>query len=432
MPSQAQQQLSLQEVKQMAVDHNIAMRSANNAISQARQQQREAFTSYFPQVSATGIGFKSSSDLLKVSLNTADVVPTEVAAMIPAEVAALLPPTLTLSMIDRGVMAGITAVQPVFMGGQIVNGNKLAKVNVEATQLQKETAQNTVELTAEQYYWQIITLKEKQKTIAAVTEMLLRLEKDADVAVKAGVGMRNDLLQVQLKLNEMESNRLKLDNGLKLARMVLAQYIGMEGKDIDVSTDIDPSQLPAYPMLVADDAQAVTLTPEYQLLQKQVEATKLQRRMEVGKNLPQIGVGAGYNYDNIGGRFDIHYGMVFAAVNIPISGWWGGSHAIKRKKLAEQQAREQLEDNTQLLKIRIQKNRNDVDDAYKQLQLAQRGIEQSEENLRLNRDYYHAGTVTMRDLLDAQQMYQQCRDRYTDAYATLQNKTLEYKQSVGE
>ena len=90
-----------------------------------------------------------------------------------------------------------------------------------------------------------------------------------------------------------------------------------------------------------------------------------------------------------------------------------------------------LSDNVELLKIRMQKNWNDVDDAYKQLVLTKKSIEQSEENLRLNRNYYQAGTVTMSDLLDVQQQYQQCCDRYTDAYAALQTKIVAYEQSVG-
>jgi outer membrane protein TolC len=118
-------------------------------------------------------------------------------------------------------------------------------------------------------------------------------------------------------------------------------------------------------------------------------------------------------------------------MSIPISGWWGGSHAIKRSKLVEDNAREQLAINTQLLKIRMQKDWNDLDDAYKQLELSRKSIEQSKENLRLNSDYYHAGTVTMNDLLIAQQQYQQCRDRYTDAYSQLQLKMVEYRQSIG-
>lgn len=133
----------------------------------------------------------------------------------------------------------------------------------------------------------------------------------------------------------------------------------------------------------------------------------------------------------MGSGLDNNFAAVFASVSIPISQWWGGSHAVKRRRLAEENARQLLDDNAELLKIRMQKNWNDVDDAYKQLVLAKKSIEQSEENLRLNRNYYHAGTVTMNDLFDAQQQYQQCRDRYTDAYAALQTKIVAYEQSVG-
>ncbi len=38
----------------------------------------------------------------------------------------------------------------------------------------------------------------------------------------------------------------------------------------------------------------------------------------------------------------------------------------------------------------------------------------------------------MADLLEAQLLYQQSRDKHTDAYADLQNKLLEYRQSTGQ
>ena len=424
------QQLTLQQVRERALAHNIQMRTADNAIAQAREQKKEALTSYFPQVKATGIGFKSSTDIIKTDVGLASVLPPSLAGALPANIASALPTSIPVSALDHGVIAGVTAVQPVFAGGQIVNGNRLAKVGVEASKLQRQVAKNTVVLTAEQYYWQIISLREKQRTLDAVASMLANLEKDASLAVKAGVGMRNDLLQVQLKQNEVQSNRLKLDNGLRLARMVLAQYIGA-GDSVDVAAPADITTLPPYPMIKEDHNSAVAATSEYQLLQKNVETATLQRKMEQGKLLPAVGVGAGYNYYDMGSGLDNNFAAVFATVSIPISQWWGGSHAVKRRRLAEENARRQLDDNAELLKIRMQKNWNDVDDAYKQLVLAKKSIEQSEENLRLNRNYYHAGTVTMNDLLDAQQQYQQCRDRYTDAYAALQTKIVAYEQSVG-
>lgn len=124
--------------------------------------------------------------------------------------------------------------------------------------------------------------------------------------------------------------------------------------------------------------------------------------------------------------------MLFATVSVPISGWWGGSHAIKRKKIEQLKAVDQLNDNSELLKIRMQKAWNDVDESYQQLVLAQRSINQAEENLRLNRNFYQAGTSKMSDLLEAQLLYQQAMDKRTDTFADYQTKLLEYKQAIGE
>ena len=167
------------------------------------------------------------------------------------------------------------------------------------------------------------------------------------------------------------------------------------------------------------------------MLGKQVEAADLQKKIAIGKNLPSVAVGAGFNYHNLLEK-DHSFGMVFATVSVPIFDWWGGSHAIKRKKLEQQQAQEQLYDNAELLKIRMQSAWNSVEESYQQLLLAQRSIEQAEENLRLNRDYYNAGMSKMSDLLEAQMLYQQSCDKRTDAFAEYQNKILEYRQATGQ
>ena len=124
--------------------------------------------------------------------------------------------------------------------------------------------------------------------------------------------------------------------------------------------------------------------------------------------------------------------MVYATVSVPISDWWGGSHAVKRRKIEQQKAEEQLADNAELLQIRMQNAYNSVVEARQQLTIAQRSIQQAEENLRLNRNYYRAGTCTMSNLLEAQMLYQQALDKHIDAYADLQNKILEYRQSTGQ
>ena len=428
------QTYTLQQLKDSALQNNIAIRNAKRSIDAAQQQRKEAFTKYFPTVSGTGLWFNADKGMAKTELNLSEQISPELgmalAQSLPAEALAALGNPISISMMKNGTIAGVTAVQPIFAGGQIINGNKLAKVGEDVSRLQLQLSENEVEKQTEQYYWQLISLQEKMKTIEAVEALLADIYKDVDVAVRAGVAMRNDLLQVQLRQNDVESQKLKLQNGIGIVRLLLAQYCGLNNEQFIVeSTEITDGS--SQQVIKQNCDQALLGTAEYQLLNKQIEATKLQRKMEIGKNLPTIGVGAGYNYHNLLDN-DHTFGMVFASVSVPISDWWGGSHAVKRKKIAQQQAEEQLVDNSQLLKIRMQNAWNNVEEARQQLQIAQRSIEQAEENLRLNRDYYRAGTSKMSDLLEAQLLYQQSLDRRTDAFANLQNKLLEYRQATGQ
>jgi len=428
----SQPSYSLQQLKDSALHNNIAIRKAQMDVDAAQQQRKEAFTKYFPNISGTGLWFNANKGMAQTELNLSEQITPELgmalAQSLPAEALAALGNPISVSMMKNGTIAGVTAVQPVFAGGQIINGNKLAKVGEDVSRLQLQLSEYEVEKQTEQYYWQLVSLQEKMKTVEAVQALLADIYKDVDVAVRAGVAMKNDLLQVQLRQNEVESQKLKVQNGINIVRLLLGQYCGLSNSDFTLTYDAEESPSLAQKQ---DHSQALLGTAEYQLLNKQVQATNLQRQMEIGKNLPTVGVGAGYNYHNLLDN-NHSFAMVFATVSVPISDWWGGSHAIKRRKIAQQQAEELLVDNSELLKIRMQNAWNNVEESRQQLAIAKRSIKQAEENLRLNRDYYKAGTSKMSDLLEAQLLYQQALDKHTDAYADLQNKLLEYRQATGQ
>jgi outer membrane protein TolC len=426
----AQQTYTLQQIKDSALHNNVAVRHAQQSIEAAQQQRKEAFTKYFPNVSGTGLWFNANKGMAKMDVDPSGMISPQLGAtlaqMLPAEALAALASPVSISMMKNGTVAGVQAVQPVFAGGQIVNGNKLAKVGEDVSRLQLQLSENEVEKTAEQYFWQLASLQEKMKTIEAVDTLLRDIYKDVEVAVRAGLAMRNDQLQVQLRQNDIESQRLKLQNGIAIVKLLLSQYCGLRDTSFVITFQTDRTQ----PLPSPYGESGVRSLPEYQLLQKQVEAANLQKKLAVGQNLPTVAVGAGYNYHNLLDN-DRAFGMVFATVSVPISDWWGGSHAIKRRKIEQRQAQEQLADNAELLKIRMQNAWNGVEESYQQLLLARRSIEQAEENLRLNRDYYRAGTSRLSDLLEAQMLYQQACDKHTDAFADHQNKLLEYRQAVG-
>lgn len=404
----AQRTYTLDECLQQALANNVRMKNAENNKNIAAQDKKNAFTKYFPSVSATGGGFIASNGLFNFEMS----------------------PEIQMSLMKNGVIGGVSASMPIFTGGQIVNGNKLAEVGEEVSRLQYNMSENEVRLTTENYFWQIITLKEKLQTLAAVETQLVQLTKDVEASVEAGITTRNDLLQIRLRQNETQSSRIQVENALALSRNLLAQYMGLGVDSVDVAFPMN-NQLPENPSSLFEVPEnALVRTSEYHLLQQNLKTSRLQKDIAVGKNLPTVALGGGYFYENLMDK-DHTFWMGFATVSIPLTAWWGGSHDIKKQKLQVRNAENQLEDQSQMLMIRMQQTWNDLNDAYKQVGIALSSIEQATENLRLQTDYYGAGTCTMSEWLDAQTLFQQSRDKYVEAFAQYEVKKREYLQATG-
>lgn len=301
-------------------------------------------------------------------------------------------------LIDNGIVGGVTATLPFFTGGQIINANKLADVNVDVSLLQRRQSENEVKLTVEQYFWQVVTLKEKLRTIGTLQTQLEQIHQDVKAAVAAGVTNRNDLLQVELRKNEMRSKHISLANTLEVSLQLLAQYIGCpmdSTKRMDVYWEMD-GELPVRPdEFYRSPESSLPLTVEYHLLNKQVDASRLQYKMTLGKNLPTVALGGGYVYENLMDRSHSFW-IGGVTVSVPLTKWWGGSYDMKRQKLQVHNSENQLTDQSELLIIRMRNSWNAMNDAYQQVQIAIESIGQAKENLRLQSDYYQAGTCTMR------------------------------------
>ena len=404
----AQQLLTLEDCSRLALDNNARMKNARLDLEGSKESRKEAFTKYFPSVSATGGAFASDNGIAEM----------------------VLMPGLEMTVGKNGVMGGVTAIQPVFAGGQIWNSNKLAALAVEVSRCRMKQSEDEVLLTVEQYYWQNISLQEKMKTIGMMETLVGNLYKDVETSVKAGVANRNELLQVQLKRNSVASDRLKVENNLRLSKMVLAQYIGLPEDDFLIRSSLQES-LPLPETYRVDPIAALPNTVGYKLLDKQVEASRLQYKLEVGRNLPALGIGAGYMYHNILDT-DHSFGMIFATVSIPVTDWWGGSHAIRKQKLQLKAVEYTRQDSNEKLLLQMQKLWNELEESYKQVKLSEESIATAEENVRLSTAYYQAGTETLSDLLDAQSLMQQSRDQYTEDYMNYQIKRTQYLQATGQ
>ena len=403
-PLKAQQLYTLEECRQMALEQNAKMKVAANKTQMAKQEKREAATNFFPSITLTGGTMKADDGLIQMPMGEQ-----------------------TMKLLDEGTFGGAMVTMPIFAGGQIYHGNQLAKLGVELSELQLRQTRNEVTLTVDQYYWNIVVLNEKLKTLQHVSALLEKICSDAKAAVDAGIKNRNDLLQVELRKNETQSVVIDIQNNIAICKMLLAQYIGTDMNGFDVQTSVS-NELSSPEQLYVNHNERLETTVEYQLLSKAVDASKLGKRLNTGQFLPTVALQGGYLYnDFMGPSQNSFVGML--NVSIPIS--WKAPFSVRKYKLRHQNAVTEFNNGSEQLMIRMQKAQIDLSNAYQQALIARNSIEQSEENLRLNEQYYKAGTSSMSDLLQAQQLYQQSCDKYAEAYSKYEISKTEYLQATG-
>lgn len=402
--------LTLDECRSMALSDNAAAKTADNNTRISRETSREAFTKYFPEISASGMSFWANHDVIQY--NVLDM--------------------FELGMIKKGVTAGITAVQPIFAGGQIVNGNALAHLGEQLAELRKRQTDEEIIVTVDTYYWKLVSLQSQRETLKSLLVMLDTLAYQTQAAVDAGVILPNDLLRVQLQQNDFRATLIDLNNGISLCSNLLGQYIGAGLTPVNTAERIDTAQpLQLDTEIWRDPQQAVTATPSYKMLTTALRAAKLEKKIAIGSNLPTVGLGAGWFYHTLLEQKH-NFGALFIAVNVPLSGWWSGSHEIKKKNLEIQNAQLQLSDGEQMLQIAMIDAWDNLTAAYRKTQTAAEAIVQSRENLRLNQNYYSVGVSTITDLLEAQTLYKRANDQYIAAYADYRLRTTEYLRATAQ
>jgi outer membrane protein len=427
----AQRNLTLEESRQLAYENNAAGKNSRLETEASHQVRKSTFTKFFPDISATGFGLSSSKSLIEMKTQGGNlpVYDGNPANLQSATQFAYFPSTTT-GMLKDATFGILSATQPVYAGGRIYNGYKLAGLGEEVSALKEKLSVDEISLKTEQQYWKLASLNEKKKTVIKYEELLRRLLVQVEDAYKSGIVMKNDVLKVKLKLSEVLLNKSKLDNGIKLASMAFCQYIGINYDSTLILKD--PLIISGLPeSFYVDKNQALQLRTEYSLLQKSVEAEELQTKLKIGEYLPQAGVSVSYTAEKIDKNDRRYYGLIYGTVSVPLSGWWGGSHEIEERNIKEGIAKNNFKNNSELLLLQIEKSWQDLTDSYKQYLLSEESLEQAEENMKVNDDSYKNGLINVSDLLEAQAMLQQTQDQLTDTRADYMIKKTAYLQSTG-
>ena len=219
----------MQDCIDKALENNIELKNSQLEIEKARLTKNEARAEYFPTVSAQAVGFDALNPMFSFGIEDIDNAQLrQILYTLYAEYGANMGIDKAYSFVQNGVILNAMATEPIYAGGRIRNGNKLAKLGIDAAETQTKMKEDAVCLQTETLYWQIVALQEKLATLDQLDRLLDTLDKDLSGAIEAGLAMPTDQYKLKVKQNESQLNRKKVTDGITLLKMALAQTIGAD------------------------------------------------------------------------------------------------------------------------------------------------------------------------------------------------------------
>ena len=426
----SQRILSLDSCRNLAIQNNKELRITQEKINAAHYNKKAAFTNYLPKFDIMGTYMRTQKEISLLNdeqKNSISNIGTATGAQLQEQfqqLAAANPILVTLLEPLQGMIPGLTTglngvgqnlvdafrtdtrnmfagaatlTQPLFMGGKIIAYNKITRYAEQLAQMQHATGMEDLILNTDKAYWQVVSLVNKKKLAESYLKLLETLDSDIDKMIAEGVATKADGLSVKVKKNEAEVTLLKVENGLNLSKMVLCQICGLP-LDTDISLEDENMENLTLPNLYTESNVNTALENRHEL--KSLELASQIYRQKV-------------------------------VLKIPVFHWGEGIYKVRAAKAEANIARYQLEDVKEKVELQVTQSSYKVNEATKQLHMAEQNMDKAEENLRYATLGFKEGVIPTSNVLEAQTAWLSAQSGKIDAQIDMKMSELYLQKSMG-
>ena len=475
---QAQQRLSLDSCRAMALRNNKTLSASRLQLDMAHYKVKAAKTKYLPHVSALG-GYELTSreisllsDDQKASLSSAGTHATgalhnDISSALSglAQQGAISPELANglgnlfgqvgskLGSVVDGVgqkvvdalhtdtrqmyTISVMLTQPIYMGGGIIAANRMAKIGEEmAANNIEATTQSTLH-SIDQAYWLVVSVHHKKQLAESYLEVVKKLDNDVQKMIAEGVATRADGLKVAVKVNEAEMSLTQAENGLALSKMLLCQLCGLPVENDVHLEDEDSTDLVATANVEnTDNSVAMENRPELKLLDNALDLSRQSTKLVRAAFLPQVILTGGYmaSNPNLFNGFERKLSGVWnvgVVVRVPLWNWMEGTYKVRASKIASAMIELEKDDIAEKIELQVSQSQFKVKEANRRLAMATKNVENADENLRCANLGFKEGVIQTTDVMAAQTAWLQAQSQKIDAEIDVKLSQVNLRKALG-
>ena len=416
--ARAQRVLTLDSCRSLAKEHSRILQQKDEEIKAAHAKKQQVMTNFFPQVAARGVYLHMQKELHLIDWDKP-----------LGHLNFLIPERLRhLGTVDlRNLWVGnVTAIQPLFLGGKIISGYKMASLAERLQGELRQTAETEVETKLDETYWQVISLRSKERLLDQLVRLLEQTVKDVDASIDAGVATKADGLSVRTKLSEAEVKRSQVVNGLELSRMLLADLCGLsEDEPFTLAEEGHLQELllstQTAPIARDEDTEAaIERRSEIRSLRLVDSIYSKRVNMESASLFPKLYGVASYsttNPNSFQGQKKEFAGQYYLGLmlEVPISDLFSGTFKRRQAKAEHRVKQLELAEARSKINLQIKQALRTADDARRAYTTALSAVKMAEENMRYAKAGYDEGVIPLLNYTMAQTAWMSAQDSLIDA-----------------
>ena len=427
---QGQRTLTLEDCRDLSIKNNKELQISGEKVRVAGYEKQAAVTKYFPQVSAMGTYMRNQKDINLVDGTTVaglnQLLPMDVSGFFHLD-------------IQNVWLGSVSLVQPVFMGGKIIAYNQITRYAKELAESMNDLKLQDLIYKTDETYWQVVSLVNKKKLADSYVSLLRKMDGDVQAMIDEGVATPADGLSVKVKLNEAEMAQTKVDNGLSLARMALAQLCGLPlDEPVKLADEnIESLDNPIDTNAAVNVEEAFLNRQELKSLDYAVRIYEKKEKIALAEVLPNVALTANYlvtNPNSFNGYKNEFAGMfnMGVVVQVPLSGWWEGTYKRNAARAETHIRQLEFEDAKEKIELQVNQSVYKVNEAGKKLTASARNKEKAEENLRHATLGFEEGVIPALNLMEAQTAWVSAQSSLIDAQIEVKLTDIYLTKAMGK
>jgi len=387
--------LSLSQCLQLAFNNSQQIQAAAKSIEIAKAAVKEAVGGFWPKLDYALFADKAEEAIYPYSKLVYQYAATDYSG------------------------AAIFLTQPLYLGGKLTDGFRLAKEQLNMTLENESQTKQRVTFQVKQAFYQVWLAEQILKTAQSSYDNLVQHVEQIENFYQAGTVSKFELLRAEVQRDSLKPQVITAQNDLQLAKLQMAILIGFsKEQNYSLAFDVDKLQIPEHMMVNVDQVldSAYQNRPEMRRIKQTEQISEYQKKIAKAGYKPTVSlVGAyqGVSLDYVPGHWDDNK---YWTLSLNISGNFfnglatsakvtGAQKSIELVSIQESGLRDQI-------KLEVEQSLQNIQESLEIIYANRSNIDMAKESLRLTQARFSEDMATTMDIMDSQLALDQALNGY--------------------